>query len=839
MDVKTSRFKKSNRPPLAAESRASSSAAPIGQLKLSGSNLLLEFRYSPERVEEIKKFRRARFIKEQKHWVLPLELLDDLKKSEHFNPSRLRYAFSEEELQGGVQATAEQMEAARARYRANPFAVSKADIAVLDPELYFCLDSSARFLLAVPKFSSKVRRILERHPGCHYLDREKGYFFPVQDLSAFLKRSRGEGFSFCVEEHAGKKLAETAALRAELMESPGDAEQYRTALLLPFLGLLEDYSDEPQFAIWGYTAKQLRDLLPQATSFAERRALAQSLKGEDVLALSHRAQQAGHRLYYTRELSRILELRREEFEERTLRLNQEEARERAERLARRKYFQALRDAEVDSSWFVEPELGARLYPHQRVAISWLRENERAFLGDDMGLGKTLSVLAYYESLLNTEQADFLLVVCPNSLVKNWIRENKNWFPERRLLELPDKKSDKLSFFKKIAWGGLSLNGLVINYEAVRLDYILERVGELLQGKKVLLCLDESQRVKNSAGKTFKALLELAPLCPRRVLLSGTPTPKDISDIWAQMRILDDGQRLGKNFYDWLGSIAELGTKYSDFAVKKYRPEALRQTISRVHEVLLRRRKEEVVNLPEKTFTVLDIELGGEQLKRYEEVRKDLLLRVTNLNGKTFVREINNILEEYLRAVQLASNPRLVDENFKGEPAKFKELDQIVKEVVEEKDEKLVIWTNYLGNVRELCERYKTLGVRPYSGEVSTLERDKTVAEFQSGDSVKILVAVPAAGGVGITLTRAQTAVYLDKTWNAEHYLQSIDRIHRIGQTGTVNIIALQAGKIDELIDRSLKRKAFQQKRLLGDQAVPLPSEVETDPSREELLEALR
>ena len=193
-----------------------------------------------------------------------------------------------------------------------------------------------------------------------------------------------------------------------------------------------------------------------------------------------------------------------------------------------------------------------------------------------------------------------------------------------------------------------------------------------------------------------------------------------------------------------------------------------------------------------------------------------------------------MLEEFLRAVQVASNPRLIDPNFKSEPAKFLELDQIVSDVVDQNDRKLVIWTNYLKNVYELIERYSKFGALPLSGKVSGDERAETIEKFQDlASEQKILIAVPGAGGVGITLTAAQTAVYLDKTWNGEHWMQSVDRLHRIGQTGTVQVISLHASKVDEAISWSLYHKQKRQAKLLGD----LPIE-ELRPSREELLRAL-
>jgi len=516
-------------------------------------------------------------------------------------------------------------------------------------------------------------------------------------------------------------------------------------------------------------------------------------------------------------------------------LQESTRKERAELISRNEKYQALTDFALDDSTLGNKGVASKLFPHQRVAVEWLSSNDRAFLGDDMGLGKTVTVLASFERLVRAGEVDTLVVVCPNSLKRNWIRESESWFPERKLLLLPEVKNERAKFFRHLSYGARTCDGLVLNYEAVRLPSVLEELEKFCASRNVFLCLDESQRIKNPRSKSFLALSKLAPVVKRKVLLSGTPIPKDLSDIWSQVYLLDGGERFGNNFYRWLAQVAELGNKYSEVAVKKFKPKEVKVIVSQVRELLLRRKKEDVLSLPEKTFSIRDIELAGDQKKFYEEVRKELLLRVTSLSGDTFLREIQNVLEEYLRAVQVGSNPRLVDPTWLGEPAKFLECDEIVREVVEEGGGKLVIWTNYLLNIAELTKRYEHLGARGFSGEVTPADREKTVRDFQTGDEVKILVAVPAAGGVGITLTASQTAVYMDKTWNAEHFLQSVDRVHRIGQTGTVNIISLHASKVDELISWNLRRKEKVMRELLGDKRVGF---VEKSLSKEELRKSL-
>jgi SWI/SNF-related matrix-associated actin-dependent regulator 1 of chromatin subfamily A len=512
--------------------------------------------------------------------------------------------------------------------------------------------------------------------------------------------------------------------------------------------------------------------------------------------------------------------------------------ERLELRTRCEFYTQSIDFPADSIPGLATEAAARLFPHQRVAVSWLLNTPTAFLGDDMGLGKTLSVLSYFCALKSAQRFEQLLVVCPNSLTRNWAREVTQWFPDLKAMILSGDKEDKAWALRLLTSGSVEHQVLIVNYEGVRLPYVTPELERLAHERKTLLCLDESQRVKNPTSKTFKALSGIAPQAERRVLLSGTPTPKDVTDLWAQMRLLDGGKRFGKSFYKWLASVAELGNEFSDFAVKSFNEPAVEESILRVHEVMLRRKKEAVVDLPEKTFSVREVELSGDQRKRYDEIREGLILRMRATSGEQFVREITNILEEYLRAVQVASNPRLIDPEWKGDPAKFLELDEIVNEIVREHGQKLVIWTNYLGNVRELAERYKELGTAQFSGEVSPADREASVRAFQTTDTPRILVAVPAAGGVGITLTAAQTAVYIDKTWNAEHWMQSVDRIHRIGQTGTVNIISLLSCKVDEIIHWNLRRKEKSQAAVLGDTNEKERGNLKSVPTREELLAAL-
>lgn len=904
-----------------------------GEVTLEGGLLVVEFRYSPDRVAEIKRMAGAKFDRATKRWTLPVRSYETLLRSRYFHPEALRYAVSPELLGELIRGEGGSVSEAEARWSQNPFAVSDRDIALLALDVVFRFHEASSTLRAVPAFRSKARALLERLPGGHYIKSDKGYYVPAHLFPELLKDLRDRGLRFAVEERCGERLRRTAALRTAIVHEGHQpaAEELLESSLRPAIVLCAP----DRFSLFVASTEQLRLLLPDAASFRERRAQAQQLSLPELRAVLERAAFAGVRCWFERSAGEIVDRARgaamllieespdgfddgllalaipdrclalsaqgrpavivreseaQRFRRILQRLTGEGVRAAPEMRAsgyqaiecvpsllpafldaldrereegtpaiprsrrfvqlcdavtqqaaarqRTVRFRGLSDAAFDPSAFGLPDFAVKLFPHQRVGVSWLTETPRAFLADDMGLGKTLTVLAAFDLLRQRGDADTLLVVCPNSLTRNWLREVAQWIPHCRGLLLQGDRGEKVQSLKKLRWGGLPFQVLILNYEAARLEYLLPELTSLLAERRTMLCLDESQRVKNPLSKTYTSLLEIAALCERRVLLSGTPTPRDLTDIWAQMRVLDDGLRFGTRYYEWLQSVAELGTRFSEFAVRRFKPGAVGDTIARVEEVMLRRKKEDVIDLPEKTFLIRDVELTGDQRKRYEEVRKELLLRVTSLNGKSFIREITNVLEEYLRAVQIASNPRLVDESWKGEPAKFRELDQLVEEIAGEREEKLVVWTNYLGNVRELVKRYEAYGARAFSGEVSAEVRALTVEEFQQQRAIRVLVAVPAAGGVGITLTAAQTAVYLDKTWNAEHWLQSVDRIHRIGQQGTVRIISLHGCGVDELISRNIARKMREQARVLGDDGGTLLSSDELLPSHDELVAAV-
>lgn len=212
-------------------------------------------------------------------------------------------------------------------------------------------------------------------------------------------------------------------------------------------------------------------------------------------------------------------------------------------------------------------------------------------------------------------------------------------------------------------------------------------------------------------------------------------------------------------------------------------------------------------MPAKTYRRVYVDLSGRQAELYMRLRDELAVWVKTLDGEDVLKEAEAILARLVRLAQLASNPRLLDKGYDETPAKFVALDELVESYMAIDGQKMIIWSSFVGNVDELAERYAKYGVVILHGEVSAADRDCAVKSFREDARTCILIANPAAAREGLTLTEANVAVYVDRTFNLVDFLQSQDRIHRISQTRECEIILLVANEtIDLFVDFSLEQK---------------------------------
>lgn len=428
-------------------------------------------------------------------------------------------------------------------------------------------------------------------------------------------------------------------------------------------------------------------------------------------------------------------------------------------------------------------------PHQVVGTRFLRQNERAALFDEQGLGKSKQLIDAIAAEIDAGNLKGALIVCPNGLKSNWADEIE------RFCSLPYAVFGAGRTARRTAFRSLRASFYVINYEAVAAE--LPSLRALLRFKPMALVLDESHRIKAPDARVTKAVLQLRSDAKRRYLLTGTPVANKPEDLWSQVFFLDDGAALGATFEDFRSRYCASGGGYK----------AVGDLRDRVAALSMRRVKDEALELPSKEFKRVFVDLTGRQRAMYVAMRNELELWVKSLTGQQVLKEAEAILARLVRLAQLASNPRLLDAEYGDVPAKFAALDRLLTKYMKKRGQKVIVWSSFVGNVTALAARYTSYRPVTLFGEMATGERDLAVRSFRKDPNVRLLIANPAAAREGLTLTEANVAIYIDRTFNLVDYLQSQDRIHRISQERACEIILLLAqSTIDEFIDYSLEQK---------------------------------
>jgi SWI/SNF-related matrix-associated actin-dependent regulator of chromatin subfamily A-like protein 1 len=428
--------------------------------------------------------------------------------------------------------------------------------------------------------------------------------------------------------------------------------------------------------------------------------------------------------------------------------------------------------------------------HQVEGTQFLRDRENAALFDEQGLGKSKQLIDALVGEIAAGKISAGLIVCPNGLKTNWAQEIE------KFCALPYAVFGAGRAARRVAFSSLKASFYVINYEAVHTE--LASLKALLKFKRIALVLDESHRIKTPDAKTTKAILALRSHAARRYILTGTPVANKPEDLWSQMLFLDDGESLGTSFEDFQRAYRAGAEGYKN----------VDQLRDRVAAKSLRRTKASSLNLPPKQYTRIAVELDGAQRVMYDAMREDMELWVRSLDGEQVLQRGDAILARMVRLAQLASNPGLMDAAYSETPAKFRALDMLLEHYLPQSPkQKVIVWSSFVGNIETLRQRYAKWHPVVIHGEVTNEARDAAVQAFRSDAATRLLFANPAAAREGLTLTEANVAIYIDRTFNLVDYLQSQDRIHRISQTQACEIVLLVAhNTVDEFIDFTLEQK---------------------------------
>ena len=442
-----------------------------------------------------------------------------------------------------------------------------------------------------------------------------------------------------------------------------------------------------------------------------------------------------------------------------------------------------------------------LDPHQvvNVAAMAMPDGLGLCVFDEQGAGKTVTFIFAFDLLVARDQADTALIVAPKSMVPEWPRDFARFRGDiYKVAVIAGSARDK----RKALNSGADV--LVTNFEtAVAMEAELKAIVRAGRGRYVM-AVDESFFIKSLDAKRTRALRRLREWCDRAFVLCGTPAPNAPQDLIQQFNLVD------------------FGLTFEGVDIPEDRSAAAPVVQRAIDErgLFVRHLKSDVLpDLPEKTFHRVYVPMEPIQRRIYEAALKNLVLDLEATTDDEFKRQITSFFARRSALLQVCSNPAAVAEGYAELPAKLLTLDNLLQELIEQQGEKVVLWSFYTQSISAMVERYGRYGALRYDGQVPDVDmRRDAVRRFQESDDAMLLVANPAAAGAGLTLHRARYAVYESFSNQAAHYLQSLDRIHRRGQSRDVEYLVLLCEDTLEIqeYDRLLSKEAAAQS-LLGDQ----------------------
>ncbi len=424
------------------------------------------------------------------------------------------------------------------------------------------------------------------------------------------------------------------------------------------------------------------------------------------------------------------------------------------------------------------------------------------------MGKTKIAIDLALSWLQMNAVDSIVFVTKKALIANWQSEIKQHsYLTPRILG----QSRKANFFAFNSPARIYLT----HYEVCKSE--LGRLKLFQKTRRIGVICDEAQKFKNPEGEIAKALFQLSPNFVKRIVMTGTPIANRPYDIWSLIYFLDAGAALGDDFTDFKRRF-DLTADTALHADQREQFEAdLDALFARIKPFTIRETKQSAgIDLPLKQIVAVAVRPEERQEEMYA-VFRDELRGIVVRNGLPVRDNVEDVLKRLLRLVQIASNPRLVDESYNRTPGKVVALDELLLDVLSDATAKTIVWTSFTENADWLCRHLASYGAVKVHGNLSIDVRNSAIERFKKNANVRVLVATPGAAKEGLTLTVANTAVFFDRSFSLDDYLQAQDRIHRISQTKECFIYNLiMMATVDEWVDELLAAKHLAAKLGLKD-----------------------
>jgi len=442
------------------------------------------------------------------------------------------------------------------------------------------------------------------------------------------------------------------------------------------------------------------------------------------------------------------------------------------------------------------------YEYQSIGIDYGLNNDKWLLGDEQGLGKTKQVIDIAVARKQLYGYEYCLIICGvNSLKWNWVNEIHTHSNEQAfILGQRIKKNKivvegnqaKLQDILKMHENSLNSYFIITNIETMRNEEIVANLSVLCKQKRIsMIAVDEIHKNKNPSSQQSKGLAKLHTDC--EIAMTGTPLMNTPLDLFFILKWLGYEKH---SFYQFRNHYCLMGG-FGGYEVVGYKN--LSELQERLDNIMLRRRKEDVLDLPEKTYVDEYVDMTPKQKLIYDEVTASIKMNIDQISIAP------NPLAELIRMRQATGYPGILSSSI-TESAKLDRMEEIVEDAISN-DRKVVIFSNWTQMTDAICERVKEK--YPFvviTGETKDELRLANVKAFQEGGA-KVIIGTIGAMGTGLTLHAGTVEIFMDEPWNRANKEQAEDRCHRIGQKNNVTVHTIMCkNTIDERIHELVYRK---------------------------------
>ena len=442
------------------------------------------------------------------------------------------------------------------------------------------------------------------------------------------------------------------------------------------------------------------------------------------------------------------------------------------------------------------------FAHQIDGFKFGLNNDRWLLGDEQGLGKTKQVIDIAVAKKLQYGYKHCLIICGvNGLKWNWVNEIHTHSNEDAWILGQRRKHGKITIGSNAdklddlnALDSISSYFIITNVETLRQDAIVAKIKALCVEKTIgVVAIDEIHKCKNPSSQQGKGILKIQPEC--RIAMTGTPlmnTPFDLYIILKWLGYEKHGFWSFKRHYGIFGG-------YGGYEVTGYR--YLDELQAQLDEIMLRRLKNDVLDLPEKTHITEYVEMTPKQKQIYDEVTADIKMNIDQIKLSP------NPLANLIRMRQATGYTGILSSKVQ-ESAKLDRMEELVEEAVEN-GKKVVIFSNWTQMTDIAYDRLLAKGFvgQMITGDTKDESRQLIVDAFQNSKYQDFIIGTIGAMGTGLTLTAGTVEIFMDEPWNRANKEQAEDRCHRVGTTENITIYTIICkDTIDERINQLVERK---------------------------------